>query len=98
MAKRKKSKAGIFILLLLALPVFLWQQSPLLAALLGAAVLAIAALAIYGLRPRRCDVCGNALQRKSYEWTIQDVKKKVCPHCNRSLSAKQSKAAMRQFR
>jgi hypothetical protein len=98
MAKKKKSNAGIFVLLLLALPVFLWQQSPLLAALLGAGVLAVAALVIYGMRPRRCDVCGNALQRKTYEWTIEGEKKRVCPHCNRSLAAKQSKAAMKQFR
>ncbi len=98
MPKKKKSNAGIFLILLLALPVLLWQQSPLLAALLGFGILVVAALVIYGMRPRRCEVCGNALQRKSYEWTIQNEKKLVCPHCNRTLAAKQSKQAMKQFR
>lgn len=33
----------------------------------------------------------------SYSWTIEGVKKRVCPHCNQSLERKQSKAAMKRY-
>ncbi|OLE55526.1 MAG: hypothetical protein AUG51_02745 [Acidobacteria bacterium 13_1_20CM_3_53_8] len=66
----------------------------------GLGIIAVGTLVLigYALRPRRCDICGNVLQRTSYTWTIQNEKKRVCPHCNQSLARKKSKAAMSQFR
>lgn len=99
MAKKKNSPLGCLILVLLPVGLFmsLWKQNPALAALAALGLLGLLVLLIYLLRPRRCDLCGNVLKRASYRWTLEGVKKTVCPHCNQSLERRQSKAAMRRY-
>ena len=100
MARKKNSLSGCLIVLLVAggAMASLWQKSPALATAAGVAVLAALGIVLYALRPRRCDVCGNVLQRKSYEWTLEGEKKRVCPHCNQTLARRQSKAAMGRYK
>ena len=100
MAKKKNSSLGCLILILLpiGMVVSLWKQNPALAVLAALGVLGLLVLAVYMLKPRRCDLCGNVLKRASYRWTLEGEKKTVCPHCNQSLERRQSKAAMRRIR
>lgn len=100
MAKRNNSALGCLILLLIAVGsvMSLGQKNPFRGVAVGVGLALLGVIVIYALRPRRCDICGNVLQRKSYPWTIEGVKKRVCPHCNQSLARKRSKTAMRQFR
>lgn len=99
MAKKKTSPLGCLVLILpVGMFMSLWRQNPALAVVAGLGLLGLLILLLYLLRPRRCDVCGNVLKRASYSWTIEGVKKRVCPHCNQSLERKQSKAAMKRYR
>ncbi len=100
MAKKGNSALGCMFLLLVAAGAVmsLWQRNPVLAIAVGAGIAATLLLLGYLLRPRRCDVCGNRLQRASYIWELEGAKKRVCPHCNRSLERKQSQRAMRGMR
>lgn len=102
MASKRKSNplvggfAIFFIVIGAAVSAF--QRNPLLGVVLGAGLLGLLVLIVYALRPKRCEVCNNLLQRKSYIWEIQGAKKKVCPHCNTTLARRQSKAAMSNTR
>lgn len=101
MAKKKNTSAlGLIVVLLICAGVVmsLFERSPLLGVIAVLAGLGLLALLGLALRSKRCDICGNALQRKSYEWALEGAKKRVCPHCNQALARKQSKAAMKQFR
>ena len=44
-----------------------------------------------------CDVCGGRLKKKSYSWTIKGKLSKVCPNCNRNISARKSRDAVRRL-
>ena len=41
-----------------------------------------------------CALCGNKLKRAKYEAMVDGKKITICPNCNRSLEAKNSRAAM----
>jgi hypothetical protein len=86
---------GCLVLLLKAIGMVmsLWQRSPILAIAVGVGLAATLLILGYLLRPQRCDICGNKLQRASYIWELEGAKKRICPHCNRSLERKQSQRA-----
>lgn len=67
----------------------------------GAGVIGIvffAGLLLYAMRRKRCEVCGNFLERKKYFWNIEGKKKRVCSHCNQTFMRRQSRAATRNIR
>ncbi len=98
--KKNNSFLGCLFLLLLAASVVIGvaQQNPVLGIATGVGLILVLGAIIYLLRPRRCGICGNVLQRKSYRWEIDGVKRKVCPHCNQTLARRQSREATRRFR
>lgn len=100
MAKKGNSALGCLFLILIAAGIimYLWQRSPVLAIVSGLGIAATLVLLGYLLRPRRCDICGNVLQRASYKWELEGAKKRVGPHCNRTLERRQSQRAMRGVR
>lgn len=100
MVKKNNSALGCLILLVIAVGVVIsaGKNNPLAGIAVGAGLVVLGVIVLYALKPRRCDICGNILQRKSYSWNIQGEKKRVCPHCNQSLSRKRSKDAMRQYK
>ena len=100
MAKKGNSALGCLFLVVVAAGIImsLWQRSPVLAITVALGLTATLFLLGYLFRPRRCDICGNRLQRASYTWELEGAKKRVCPHCNRSFERKQSQRAMRGFR
>jgi ribosome-binding protein aMBF1 (putative translation factor) len=53
---------------------------------------------LYAMRRKRCEVCGNFLERKKYFWNIEGEKKRVCSHCNRTFMRRQSRAATRNMK
>jgi hypothetical protein len=100
MAKKRNPIIGCLVILLIAagITISVWQKNKIQGIAFGAGFLVMMLLLARLLRPRRCEICGNVLQRASYKWKFGKDKKRVCPHCNQSLQRKQSKAAMRQFR
>jgi hypothetical protein len=61
-------------------------------AVLAAVVLAVVLL--LGARPRKCQVCGGALQKKALKWKDGARTIVVCPSCSRRLQSKVSRAAV----
>lgn len=45
----------------------------------------------------RCDLCGNLIKNRGYVWSIEGERKKLCPHCNRSVEQKKSRAATKRL-
>lgn len=46
-------------------------------------------------KPTTCSVCGQALKRNSYTWTIEGKKQVLCPKCNSRMENKVSKEAFK---
>ncbi len=101
MAKRGKQQLGcsgiigLCILLVVGGIVTLWQKNRLAAIAAGIPAILLLIAVGYLLRPKRCDICGNIIQRASYKWTVQGEKKRLCPHCNQALARKKSSAAIK---
>ncbi len=100
MAKKNSPILGCLFLIILALggSVQLIQSNPLVGVLVVIGVLLLGGLVLYALRKKRCEICGNIIERKSHDWAIEGVKKRVCVHCNQSLARKKSRAAMNHYR
>lgn len=45
-----------------------------------------------------CDVCGNALKRKTHYWTIEGKEMALCPYCNQKLSRQKSDAGLAKLK
>lgn len=88
----------MLIALTIGAGVQLFKYDPVIgvAGVIGLAVLG--ALLLYGMRRKRCEVCGNFLERKKYFWNIDGEKKRVCSHCNQTFMRRQSRAATRNIR
>lgn len=54
------------------------------------------ALAVVGAKAQRCYICGNLLKRSVYVWNLDGSRRRVCPHCNRTLETRNSRDAMKQ--
>ncbi len=101
MGKKKGNAAlGCLVLVLIGagFSIQLIKQNPLASIPLVALLLVLGLVAIFALRPKRCEVCGNVIERKSHVWTIEGSKKTVCAHSNQSLARKQSAAATRRLK
>jgi hypothetical protein len=95
MARSKKAdQALIMLLVVVGLPIWLFQNYPLVAFALLA--LAVAGLIAY-VRSRNCELCGVQLKRAVYEWQIDGERKRLCPNCNRGLEKRQSARALTNF-
>ena len=92
---RRRSKKGdaalLSLLLLIGVPVWLFQNHPGLAIFLVAAL--ILGLVLYA-GSRSCEICGVSLKRTVYHWNIDGKRKRVCPNCNRTLERRQSDHAL----
>lgn len=101
MAKKKNNATlGCLIVcvLVIAVGAQLVRQNPLIGVPALVAVLLIIGLIFYAMRPKRCDICGNRIQRKSHVWTIEGTNKTVCVPCNQTLARRRSSAALRQLK
>ena len=101
MSKKKSNAALGCLLLVLIAAAFgaqLIRKNPLASIPIIAALLLLGIVAAFLFRSKRCELCGNILERKSHVWTIEGMKKVVCPHCNQSLCRKQSAAATRRVK
>jgi hypothetical protein len=101
MAKKKGNTAlGCLLLILIGVALTAQQirRNPILAIPIVTAIFLVGMLVAFLFRSRRCELCGNVIERKSHVWTIEGKKKTVCPHCNQSLLRKQSAAATRNFK
>ena len=98
--KKNNSSAGCGLLLIVAfvLGVYAFRTNPIAGIPLLLVFLAMCALVIYAMKPKRCELCNNVLECKTHIWQIEGVKKRVCVHCNQSLARKKSRVAMRQFK
>ena len=92
MARSSKAPAGlVFLMVVIGGPVWLFQNHPVLAFVLLAAIIGGAILLA---RPRACSLCGVTLKRAVYEWQMDGVRQRVCPNCNRTLERRQSQRAI----
>jgi len=98
--KRNKQAVGCLALSLIgaALGLQLIKNRPVAGIVVLCLVLSVGVLLIFLLKPRRCELCGNVIERKSHVWTIEGAKRTVCPHCNQSLARKKSAAATRRLK
>jgi|GEM_PF-3751303 len=97
--KNRQNLGCLFLILIsLALCVQLIRNNPLVGILVLFLVLLLAVVVALLFRSRRCELCGNVIERKSHLWTIEGAKKTVCPYCNQSLARKRSSAATRRFK
>ena len=100
MARKKNPIAGCLLLILLATGagIQLFKYDPIagIAGVVG--VVFLGGLLLYVMRRKRCEVCGNYLERKKYFWNIEGKKKRVCSHCNQTFMRRQSRAATRHIR
>jgi len=97
MAKKNNPIIGCLFLSLLALGagIQLYKYDPV-AGVAGVIVIVfLGGLLLYAMRRKRCEVCGNFLERKKYFWNIEGKKKRVCSHCNQTFMRRQSRAATR---
>jgi hypothetical protein len=92
MARRRAGDKALGILLLLAGPIWLFTQYPVLAVVILAMI--VAAIVLVLARPRACEVSGTALKRTAYKWHLDGAARRVCPTCNRSLEKRQSNRAL----
>ncbi len=69
---------------------------------IGAVALAIwyGVRALFGSRsrPGTCDICGNAIDRKSHRISFDGLLRTVCPHCYMRAKRERSRIAWRQHR
>ena len=95
MARRKKAESALVVLVvLIGLPIWLFENHPVLAVVFIIGFIAM--LVLYSLS-RTCQVCGVALKRVTYRWQIDGETKRVCPNCNRTLERRQSSHALRNI-
>jgi hypothetical protein len=99
MARKKNPIIGCLFLIVLAIGagIQLFKYNPVagVAGVLG--VVFVGGLVLCATRRKRCEVCGNVLERKKYFWTIEGKKKRVCSHCNQTFMRRQSRAATRNM-
>src|SRR5437764_5410174 len=88
---RKSGGALIGLLLLLGLPIWMFQHYPIISIVLVVAF--VGGLILYA-KSRSCEICGISLKRVTYRWEIGGAKKRVCPNCNRTLERRQSHRAL----
>jgi hypothetical protein len=101
MARKKSNTAlGCLLLVLIALALTVQQirNNPLMAVPIVGGIVLLGVVIALLLRPKRCEICGNVIERKSHVWRIDGQKKLLCPHCNQSLARKQSAAATRNLK
>ena len=92
MARSKKAESAlVFLLIVIGVPVWLFQNHPVLGVTLLVAL--GAGVPLYSLS-RSCEVCGVALKRVAYRWQTDGKAKRVCPNCNRALERRQSARAV----
>jgi hypothetical protein len=73
MAKKKYPITGCLFLILLAIGagVQLFKYNPVAGVAGVIAIIFFGGLLLYAMRRKRCEVCGNFLERKKYFWTIE---------------------------
>jgi hypothetical protein len=100
MAKKNNPIIGCLFLIALAIGagIQLFKYNPVVGVAGVAGILFLGGLLLYVMRRRRCEVCGNFLERKKYFWNIEGKKKRVCSHCNQTFMRRQSRAATRNIR
>jgi len=94
MARRrsKRSDAALVgLLLIIGLPIWLFQNHPAVATIVVIIILAVLVLSAHS---RTCEICGVQLKRVLYRWEIDGKRKVVCPNCNRTLERRQSDRAL----
>ena len=100
MAKRKNSLVGCLVLILLVIGAGaqLFKYNPVAGVAGVIALVFLGGLLLYAMRRKRCEVCGNFLERKKYFWNIEGKKTRVCSHCNQTFMRRQSRVATRSIR
>jgi hypothetical protein len=100
MAKKKNPILGCLLLIMLAIgagiQLFKYNPAAGIAGVLG--IVFVGGVLLYAMRRKRCEVCGNFLERKKFFWDIDGEKKRVCSHCNQTFMRRQSRAATRNIR
>jgi len=99
MAKKNHPIAGCLVLIVLAIGagIQLFKYNPVVGVAGAIGVVFLGALLLYAMRPKRCGICGNFLERKKYFWNIDGKKKRVCSHCNQTFMRRQSREATRNI-
>jgi len=59
-------------------------------------ILAFVGLIVFSCLPQRCYICRNGLSNHVYRWRLDGQLRRVCSHCNKSLSSKNSHEAMKR--
>ena len=100
MARKNNPIIGCLLLILLAVGagIQLFKYNPVagIAGVVG--IVFLGGLVLYATRRKRCEMCGNFLERKKFFWNIDGEKKRVCSHCNQTFMRRQSRAATRNIR
>jgi hypothetical protein len=100
MAKKNNPILGCLLLIMLAIgagiQLFKYHAVAGAAGVIG--IVFLGGVLLYAMRRKRCEVCGNFLERKKYFWDIDGKKKRVCSHCNQTFMRRQSRAATRNIR
>lgn len=101
MAKKKGSPfiGGLFLVaVVVGGGIQLMKANPLLGVFAIVCFFFISFLILLALRKKRCEVCSNIIERKSFQWKVNGENKRVCVHCNQSFAKKQSRRATQSFR